>query len=152
MPGRRLEGWSMRRMSVVAIMFACAVSIGYGQRIVKPEEFKQAMTIIGNSVTAGSKIIASGSYEDAKAPFVLARQTLASTVPFWRDRKNDSAAALAETAKTKLDELDKALSLERVDAAAVATALKNVTDACSTCHRTYREGDRQTGFRIKEGS
>ena len=48
-----------------------------------------------------------------------------------------------------LDALDEALSATTVDAAAVAAAFDDVTRACDACHATYREGDAQTGYRIR---
>ena len=45
--------------------------------------------------------------------------------------------------------LDKAPSATTVDAAAVAAVFGDVTRACDACHATYREGDPQTGYRIR---
>lgn len=126
-------------------------AIGFAEKVVTPEELEQAMKIIGSSLDVGAKAITTSAYGDAKAPLVLARQTLASTIPFWGDRKIDNAAKLTRDAVRKLDDIDAALSAMPVDAAAVASAVKAVNDACAACHTIYREGDRQTGYRIKAG-
>jgi cytochrome c556 len=77
---------------------------------------------------------------------------LASTVPFWREKKTDEAAKMAKDAVSKLDALDKVLSADAVDSAAAADALRQVAATCATCHTAYREGDPQIGYRIKEGT
>jgi cytochrome c556 len=51
-----------------------------------------------------------------------------------------------------LDALDKALSPRTADPAAVAAALDDVTRSCDACHATYREGDEQTGYRIRSAT
>lgn len=139
-----------RSMCVAAAMVVWAGSIGHGQRVTKLEEFQQAMKTIGAAVNAGTKAITSNAHAEAKVPLVLARQTLASTVPFWVDKKVDDAAKMTRDAVRKLDDLDTVLSASTVDAAAVSGAVKSLNDACSACHKAYREGTAETGYRIKQ--
>lgn len=127
-------------------------TVGVAQKVVAPEEFDRAMKTIGISVEGVNQAIASKSYVDAKTPLALSRQTLASTRPLWETNRKPDAARMTREAVAKLDALDKVLSESAVDAAAVAAAFQDVSRACDACHATYREGDRQTGYRIKSAS
>ena len=127
-------------------------TVGVAQKVVAPEEFDRAMKTIGISVEGVNQAIASKSYVDAKTPLALSRQTLASTRPLWETNRKPDAARMTREAVAKLDALDKVLSESAVDAAAVAAAFQDVSRACDACNATYREGDRQTGYRIKSAS
>ena len=127
-------------------------AVGVAQKVVGPEEFDWAMKTIGTSVEGVNQAIASKSYVDAKTPLALSRQILASTRPLWETNQQPDAARMTREAVANLDALDKVLSANAVDPAAVAAAVRDVTRACDACHATYREGDRQTGYRIKSAS
>jgi len=144
----------MRRSHITAIvvMTAWASSVGIAQRVNSPEEFTVGMKTIGVSVAAANSAIGSGAYLDAKTQLIMARQMMASTVPFWRERKADDAVKMAKDAVAKLDALDTLLSAPTVDSAAASGAFKEVTAACATCHTAYREGDPQSGYRIKQAA
>ena len=43
------------------------------------------------------------------------------------------------------------LSATPVDQMAAQAAAKEVQGACGGCHKQYREGDNQTGFKFKAG-
>lgn len=125
---------------------------GVAQKVVGPEEFERAMKTIGIAMGGVSQAIESKSYVDAKTPLALARQVLASTRPMWTDNQKPDAARMTKESVAKLDALDKALSAKSVDAMAVATALQAATRTCDACHAVYREGNPQTGYRIKSAS
>lgn len=133
----------------IAAITAWAGSVGIAQRVNSLQELTLGMKTIGASVAAADQAISSAAHPDAKAQLVLARQMLASTVPFWLQRKTDEAAKMTRDAISKLDALDKVLSPATVDSAAATAALKQVTATCAACHTAYREGDQQTGYRIK---
>jgi len=127
-------------------------TVAVAQKIVSPEELVRAMKTIGTAFDGVSKAIESKSYIDAKTPLALSRQILASTRPFWTANQKPDAAKMTRETVAKLDALDKALSSSAVDAAVVAAALQDVNRGCDACHATYREGDPQTGYRIKSTS
>jgi cytochrome c556 len=53
---------------------------------------------------------------------------------------------------TRLDALDKTLSAPTVDPMAAQAAAKEFGGAtCGACHKLYREGDAQSGFKFKAG-
>ena len=139
---RRLAGWA------VAIVVGMG-SPGAAQKVVGPAEFDRAMKTIGAALEGVEEALGSASYVEAKTPLALARQVLASTRPEWETNGQRDAVLMNREAVAALDALDKALSATTVDAAAVAAVLGDVTRACDACHATYREGDPQTGYRIR---
>jgi hypothetical protein len=133
-------------------LIACVVATGTNpaaQKIVGPDEFSRAMKTIGTAFDGVKKSIESKSYVEAKTPLALTRQIMASSRPFWTANQNPDAARMTKDMVAKLDALDKALSPSTVDAAAVAAALQDVNRGCDSCHALYREGNEQTGYRIK---
>jgi len=53
----------------------------------------------------------------------------------------------------KMDELDVALSAEKLDASAASAISKQIGASCEACHQVYREQDPSTkAFRIKNAS
>jgi hypothetical protein len=142
---RHLAGW------LTAFVVGTG-TLGGAQSVVSPEEFDRAMKTIGTAVEGVNQAIGSKSYVDAKTPLALSRQVLASTRPWWTTNQKPDAVSMTKEAVAKLDALDKVLSAKAVDAAAVAAALQDVTRSCAACHAKYREGDPQTGYRIKSAS
>ena len=138
----RLAAWT------VAIVVATG-TLAVAQKVIGPEEFDRAMKTIGAALEGVEEALGSASYVDAKTPLALARQVLASTRPEWETNGQPDAVRMNREAVAALDALDKALSATTVDVAAAAAALGDVTRACDACHATYREGDAQTGYRIR---
>ena len=134
----------------------CTMAAGVGvvisaQKVVSLEDFDRAMKTIGSTIESVEQSIASGAYEDAKAPLALARQTLASSRPWWETNDESDAVRMNREAVAALDALDKALSAITVDESSVIAASGAVTRTCDACHAAHREGDEQTGYRIKQG-
>ena len=106
------------------------------------------MKTIGTAFDGVRQAVGSRSYVEAKTPLALSRQVLASTRPWWTTRHESDAETMVKGTVAKLDALDKVLASNAVDAASVAAAVQDVTRACDACHAKYREGDRQTGYRM----
>jgi cytochrome c556 len=70
---------------------------------------------------------------------------------FWTEKKQDAAVGIVKDGLTKIDALDKLLAATPVDQMAAQAAAKEVQGACGACHKQYREGDNQTGFKFKAG-
>jgi cytochrome c556 len=114
------------------------------------QQFTAAMKTVGQAWTAANGAVGSGQTEDAKAYVAITRDRLATTVTFWRDRKRGDAAGTLRQTLALLDRLDGALSVEPVNAAAVAGLAREVDDSCRACHQTYREQDPATrAFRFR---
>jgi hypothetical protein len=110
----------------------------------------RTMKTLGPNVAAARASMRSRDYEAAKAQLVRAREQLATTVTFWRDRDDDDAVALLRDALNSLDGLDDALSAVEVEASDVARRAAALGGACQACHTAYREQDPVTGaYRVK---
>jgi hypothetical protein len=136
-------------LAVVATLALGGGAVGFAQKIVSANELDRAMKTIGGAFDAVKQAVESKSYADAKTPVALSRQVLASSRPFWEESQRPDVAKMTRDAVARLDALDKALSAKVVDAAAVAAAVADATRACDACHATARDGDEQTGYRIK---
>jgi hypothetical protein len=79
------------------------------------------------------------------------RQNFTVLQTFWTERKQDPAIGIVKDALTKIDALDKTLSAGTVDQQGAQAAAKELQGACGACHKMYREGDNQTGFRFRPG-
>ena len=135
-----------------AALAAGMVTLVAAQKVIGPEEFDRAMKTVGASVDAVDEAVASSSFAPAKTPLALARQVLASTRPVWETAEAPDAVLMTREAVAALDALDKALSASAVDAANVAASQQNLRRACDACHAEYREGDAETGYRMKTPS
>ena len=141
-----------RRHGWVLLFIAASAMLAAAQKVVGPDDFDRAMKTIGAAMDGTREAIGSESYIEAKTPLALARQTLASTRPVWETDEEPAAVRMTREAVDALDALDKALSPRTADPAAVAAALDDVTRSCDACHATYREGDEQTGYRIRSAT
>jgi cytochrome c556 len=114
------------------------------------EKFVQNMQSADRNYAAVKAFVAKTDYESAKAQLTRAREQMALTITFWRDAKKDNAVAMLRKALNSMDDLDVAMSAEKVDAAAVAGASERINAACQACHAAYREQDPSTkGYRVR---
>ena len=117
------------------------------------EKFVENMQAAGRNYAAVSTFIAGADYESAKAQLTRAREQLAITITFWRDRQKDDAVRMLREALTGMDGLDAALGTAPIDSAALKAASGRVNTACAACHAVYREQDPATkAYRLKPGS
>jgi len=118
------------------------------------QKFVDNMQSAGRNYAAVNDLIGKGDYGSAKAQLTRAREQLAVTVQFWRDvHQKDDAVAMLRKVLLGLDDLDKTLSAESVDAAAVKAGVAQINDGCQACHAVYREEDSTgKGFRVKQAA
>jgi hypothetical protein len=116
-------------------------------------KFVQNMQTAGRNYAAVADMLAKKDYESAKPQLSRAREQLAITITFWRDRKKDDAVRLLRDALDRSDDLDAALSEETVNPSAIGAASQKLNAACEACHAVYRTQDPVTkGYRVKLGS
>jgi cytochrome c556 len=117
------------------------------------DHFVSAMKTVGQAFAAVNAALAKNELEDSKAYLAISRDRLATTITFWRDRQKDDAVKILRDVVTKMDELDAALSIEKVDPTAVSAITKQIGALCQACHSVYREQDPATkAYRVKIGS
>jgi hypothetical protein len=98
-------------------------------------------------------MLAKKEYESAKAQLSRAREQLAITVTFWREKKKDDAVRVLKETLDRTDDLDAALSEETVNASAISAASQRLAAACQACHVVSRAEDPATKtYRLKPGS
>ena len=111
------------------------------------------MQLLGRNFGGVNASLAKGDFETAKAQNVRSRELLAITITYWRDRQKDDAVKILRDTLTKMDELDTALSAEKVDPAAVTGIAKQIGANCGGCHGKYREQDPATkAYHFKKGA
>jgi hypothetical protein len=117
------------------------------------EKFEENMQAAGRNYAAVASLIGNGDYESAKAQLTRAREQLAITITFWRDRQRDDAVGMLRSALHGMDGLDAVLGATPVDAGAVRAAAQKVDAACAACHNVYRDQDPATkAYRLKPGT
>jgi cytochrome c556 len=115
------------------------------------EKFVENMQAAGRNYAAVTNLMSGGDYESAKAQLTRAREQLAITITFWRDRQRDDAVRMLREALNGMDGLDATLGAARIDPAALKAASGRVDAACSACHGVYREQDPATkAYRLKK--
>ena len=89
---------------------------------------------------------------DARTQVATLRQNFTSLQGFWMGKKKEDAVAIIKDGLTRLDALDKILAAPTVDQMAAQAAAKEFGgNTCARCHKQYREGDAQSGFRFAPG-
>lgn len=159
-PGYQLGSAGRRRrlaLPIVILLVVAAGALTAAQQkpypIFKQDDFLTAMKQSGRAFEAVTSALAKNDFETAKAQLARSRERLSLTITFWRDRKKDDAVKLLRDALAKQDALDAALSVERIDPAAVSASARQVSAACEACHSVYREQDPATkAYRLKSGS
>ncbi|HEU4693235.1 MAG TPA: hypothetical protein VFS23_32955, partial [Vicinamibacterales bacterium] len=130
---------------------ALGVLLGAGvlaQKVTTVEEYAQLMKANAQAVGGMNKAIGSGTYADARMSLATLRKNYMALQGFWTDKKRDDAVVIVKDGLTRLDALDKTLSAATVDQMAAQAAAKEFGGAtCGACHKLYREGDAQSGFK-----
>lgn len=143
----------MRRFLVwvPSLMVVLAVAIG-AQATMSLEDYTKLMKANAQAVGAMNKAIGSGAFADARTQVGTLRTNYMSLQGFWVGHKKDDAVAIVKDGLTRLDALDKLLGAATVDQMAAQAAAKEFGgNTCGACHKLYREGDAQTGFKFKAG-
>ncbi len=119
---------------VVVLASGAAIAQKNPYRNYTEEKFVQNMQTAGRNYAAVTDLVARSDYESAKAQLTRAREQLAITVTFWRDRKKDDALKLLKDALDGTDDLDAALSAETVEPSVVRATSQRLAAACEACH------------------
>jgi hypothetical protein len=121
-------------------------------KVTTAEEYVTLMKSNAQANGASNKAIGSGAFADARTQIATLRQNYIALQGFWVEKKRDDAIGIVKDGLTRLDALDKLLAAPTVDQMAAQAAAKEFAGAtCAACHKLYREGDAQTGFRFRPG-
>ena len=132
--------------AALTVVFAVGVA---AQANLTLEDHAKLMKANGQAAQATNKALGSGSAADAKAGVATLRTNYTNLQAFYAAKKKDDAVALIKAALTNLDAVDAALSAATPDIMAAQAALKMFQGSCGGCHKQYRDGDAQTGYKFK---
>jgi cytochrome c556 len=143
----------MRRFLLCASALVAVIGIDVlAQKVTTPEEYTALMKANAQANGAMNKAIGSASYADARMQVATLRKNYMALQGFWADKKKDDAVTIVKDGLTRLDALDKTLGAATVDQTAAQGAAKEFGGStCGACHKLYREGDAQSGFKFKPG-
>jgi cytochrome c556 len=143
----------MRRFLVfAAALMAILGSVAIAQtKVTTAEEYAKVMKSNAQANGAMNKALGSGAFADARTQLATLRQNYMAIQTFWQEKKRDDASGIVKDGLTRLGALDKVLSAATVDQMAAQAAAKEFGGTCAACHKLYREGDAQTGFRFRAG-
>lgn len=114
------------------------------------DDLDMRMKIIGpTSGTLRMKLMANQLADAAKDAQTLAT-AFGDVERFFQQNNRSDAVMWAQQARMSAQEAAGAATAG--DAAKATAAAGNMQAQCKQCHGTYREGDAQTGFRIKAGT
>ncbi len=137
---------------ISALVAVLGVAVMAQAKLTTADEYAATMKSNAQAVGAMNKAIGSSAYADARTQIVTLRQNYMALQGFWMDKKKDDAVAIVKDGLSRLDALDKTLSVPTIDQMAAQAAVKEFGgNTCGACHKLYREGDAQTGFRFKPG-
>ena len=138
------------------LLISLAAAAGAVQKrypVFTPENFINNMQLLGRNFGAVNASLAKNDFENAKAQLARSRELLAITVTFWRGRNKDDAVTILRETLARMDDLDTALSADRIDRMTATALAKQIGTGCETCHSIYREQDPETkDYRFKKGS
>ncbi len=107
------------------------------------------METLGPNFGAAVRALEARDYPAAKERLARAREQLATTITFWRQRERDDGIGHVRTAVRAMDDFDAAMSVDVVDVEVAAGFAAEVQATCNACHAVYREPDPDGGFRLK---
>lgn len=113
------------------------------------EQHEAAMKGIAQANGTLQKNLKSNALPDASKDAQQLATLFADVARFWTQAKKTDAVQLAQQARTAAT--DTAAAATAGDQAKAMTASAGIGATCKQCHSAYREGDAQTGYRIKAG-
>jgi cytochrome c556 len=138
--------------SALVLAWSGAVLMAQTQKVTTPEQLDKVMKSIQPAMQATNKALASGSYADVRKNLTTVKDAVFLSQSFWIEHKKDDAVQMNKDALAKIEAVEKLVATDTVDAAAAATALKEVGNACRACHKQYRATDAENNFILKPGT
>ncbi len=121
-------------------------------------EFQESMVAIGEALELVEALVDSPAYllNSARGDVItrerIMRRQMGTVRMFFEARGVRDGVRYADDLLGALASLEYEVTVAEPDQAAAIEALGDVRDACDVCHRAYREGDRQTGYRFTPGA
>jgi hypothetical protein len=139
--------------ALVAVVLAGAVALA--QAPAKIATFQDHAALMKSNAQANNalgKALGSGSFADARAQVGTLRTNFTTLRTFWTEKKNETALKIVNEGLTRLEGLDKILGASAPDQMAAQAAQKEFApNTCQACHKQFREGTAETGFKFRAG-
>lgn len=113
------------------------------------EQLSAAMKTIASTAAALRMKLMNNQLPDAAKDAQTLAMTFGDVERFWQQNNKPDAVMLAQTARQGAT--DAAGAAAAGDAMKAQMAAANMQGTCKQCHGLYREGDAQTGYRVKAG-
>jgi hypothetical protein len=140
------------RPFMIGLAAALIARVAVGQSGMSLERYATLMQSNADAVGALRMAVEAGSYDDARVHVALLRRNFQMLRPFWSGRNRGDAVGIVSDGMSRLAALEELLGRSAVPEATVRMAAEEFGGAaCGACHDVYREGDRETGFRFKQG-
>jgi len=139
-------------LCAAALLLAGSGALVVAQKVTAPEDLDKVMKKAGPALEASGKAIGGAAYADAKTQLTTLKQAIDDSREFWVEHKRDDAIKFNKDTIAKIEQAEKLVSAEPVDAAAAAAAMKEVGGACRSCHTVYRTKDADNNYILKPGS
>jgi hypothetical protein len=114
-----------------------------------PDALDPIMKKIGPTNGAMRMKLMNAQLADARGDALALAELFGEVERFWAQNNRADAVKWAQLARTGASEAAGAAAAG--DPKKAQAAADTMLGACKQCHGTYREGDQQTGFRIKPG-
>ena len=140
------------RAFVIGLIAVLLTKAAVGQANMSLEQYATLMNSNAEGVRALNMAVDAGSYDDARVHVGVLRRNFQTLRRFWSERERTDAVGIVSEGMNRLAALEELLGRNEVPEAAVGSAAEEFGGAvCAACHEVYREGDRETGFRFREG-
>ena len=141
------------RLIVIALIAALLAPSAVGQQEMSLEDYAALME--SNRVAAGemNAAVEAAEYDEARVHVAVLRRNFQELRRFWTARERADAIGIVRDAIGRLAALEELLGRPQgvPEDLARETTGEFRGAACAACHDVYREGDRETGFRFREG-
>lgn len=140
------------RPFVIGLTAVLLAQAAVGQAEMSLERYATLMNSNAEAIRSLRMAVDTSSYEDARVQVAMLRRNFQTLRPFWSGRNRADAVGIVGDGMNRLAALEELLGRSAVPEAAVNAATEEFGGAvCAACHEVYREGDRQTSFRFREG-
>ena len=140
-------------IALVALAGSMVMAQGAPAKIANLSDYTAVMKSNGGANGALNKALGSGAFADARMQVTTIRQNLMTLQTFWKEKKNADAVKIVGDGLSSLGALDKMIAAPAPDQMAAQAASKMFGgNTCGACHKMFREGDAQAGFKFREGA
>jgi cytochrome c556 len=132
--------------------WSAAVVGAQAPKVTTPEDLDKVMKKAGPAMQAVGKAVGASQFAEARTQIAIVRQAVQDSAQFWVEHKREDAVKFNKETLAKLDEFQKMIATDTVDAAAAGASVKAVGASCRQCHQAYRATDADNNFILKPGS